>query len=162
MSEAHPKLRPVETNSAGVFLAGTCQAPKDIPETVAQAGAAAAKVLGMFAHDRLGREPIVAVVNKQTCKGCFACQKVCAYLAIEEEEIRDKAGNLIKKLAKINNGKCQGCGACAATCRSNSIQLAGFTDSQIFAQINVIFESSDDSELSESELSVEKEKVALN
>ncbi|MGA1869121.1 MAG: 4Fe-4S dicluster domain-containing protein [bacterium] len=157
MSEAHPKLRPVETNTAGVFLAGACQAPKDIPETVAQAGAAASKVLGMFGHDQLEREPIVAVVNKQTCKGCFACEKVCAYLAIEKEEIKDKKGNLIKKVARINNGKCQGCGACAATCRSNSIQLAGFTDSQIFAQLNVIFESSE-----ERELSLEAEKAAFN
>ncbi|MBN2373638.1 CoB--CoM heterodisulfide reductase iron-sulfur subunit A family protein [bacterium] len=136
MCEAHPKLRPVETNSAGVYLAGACQAPKDIPESVAQAGAAASKVLGLFGQKELSREPIVAQVNQSTCAGCFTCKEVCAYKAIEIREIKDKKGNLIKFVAEVNKGKCQGCGACAATCRSNSIELCGFTDSQIFSQIN--------------------------
>jgi heterodisulfide reductase subunit A len=138
MCEAHPKLRPVETNSAGVFLAGACQAPKDIPESVAQAGAAASKVLALFGQKELLREPIIAKVNHTTCIGCFTCKEVCAYKAIEPYEITDKKGNLVKRVAEINKGKCQGCGACAATCRSNSIQLSGFTDTQIFAQIHHI------------------------
>ena len=93
-AEAHPKLRPVETNTAGIFLAGACQAPRDIPETVAQASGAAAKVVGLFSKDELTREPIVAVVNRQsaagpisTCVGCFLCQTACPYQAIEQEEI---------------------------------------------------------------------------
>ncbi|MGA1794482.1 MAG: 4Fe-4S binding protein [bacterium] len=138
MCEAHPKLRPVETNSAGVFLAGACQAPKDIPESVAQAGAAASKVLALFSQKELLREPMIASVNQATCAGCFTCETVCAYKAIEPFDIKDKEGNLIKTVAQVNKGKCQGCGACAATCRSNSIQLSGFTDSQIFAQIHHI------------------------
>jgi heterodisulfide reductase subunit A len=138
MCEAHPKLRPVETNSAGVFLAGACQAPKDIPESVAQAGAAASKVLALFGQKELLREPIIAKVDHKTCMGCFACKDVCAYKAIEPFEIKNKKGALIKRVADINKGKCQGCGACAATCRSNSIQLSGFTDLQIFSQIHHI------------------------
>ena len=138
MCEAHPKLRPVETNSAGVYLAGACQAPKDIPESVAQAGAAASKVLALFGQKELLREPMIAKVNHATCVGCFSCKEVCAYKAVEPFEIKDKKGNLIKRVAEINKGKCQGCGACAATCRSNSIQLSGFTDPQIFTQINHI------------------------
>jgi len=134
-SEAHPKLRPVETSRAGVFLAGACQAPKDIPDTVSQASAAASKVLGLFSSDELEREPIVACVNENTCVGCLYCKSVCAYGAIAEKEIRDRKGNLIKVVANVNPGLCQGCGACAATCRSNSIELDGYTDEQIFAEI---------------------------
>lgn len=137
-SEAHPKLRPVETNSAGVFLAGACQAPKDIPDTVAQAGAAASKVLELFAKDELEREPIVAQVNEDTCVACFYCRRACAYGAIEEKEIRDRKGSLIKVVAHVNEGVCNGCGACEAICPSNTIELQGFTDEQIFAEINAI------------------------
>ncbi len=154
MCEAHPKLRPVETNSAGIYLAGACQAPKDIPESVAQAGAAASKVLGLFGQKELLREPIVAQVNHKTCAGCFACQNVCAYKAIEPFEIRDKKGNVIKIVADVNVAKCQGCGACAATCRSNSIQVSGFTDSQIFSQINHL----EDERISEELIEDEKDR----
>ncbi len=138
LSEAHPKLRPVETNSAGIYLAGACQAPKDIPEAVAQAGAAAGKVLGLFGGKNLCREPIVAKVNESTCIGCFICQKACAYGAIEMKGLKDRKGNVIKVVASVNTGKCQGCGACTATCRSNSIELEGYNDQQIYAQINAI------------------------
>jgi len=134
-SEAHPKLRPVETSRAGVFLAGACQAPKDIPDTVAQASAAASKVLGLFSSDELEREPVVACVNENTCIGCLYCKSVCAYGAISEKEIRDRKGNLVKVVANVNPGLCQGCGACAATCRSNSLDLDGYTDEQIFSEI---------------------------
>jgi len=135
LSEAHPKLRPVETNTAGIFLAGACQGAKDIPEAVGQASGAAAKVLGLFSGDELEREPIVAHVNQSQCVGCFYCEQVCPYHAIEREEKRDKAGNLIARVAKVNAGLCQGCGACVATCRSNSIDLDGFSAEQVFSQI---------------------------
>lgn len=137
-SEAHPKLRPVETNTAGVMLAGACQAARDIPDTVAQASGAAAKVLAMFSSDELEREPIVSRVNEVTCVGCFDCKRVCPFSAPEEKEIRDRQGNLIRMVSHINEGVCAGCGACVTTCRSHSIELDGFKDEQVFAQIGAL------------------------
>lgn len=139
LSEAHPKLKPVETNSAGIFLAGACQAPKDIPEAVAQASAAASKVLGLFSAPELEREPYVAHVNDKTCVACEFCLTACPYKAIERREIKDRQGNLIKVVSYVNEGKCQGCGTCISICRSKSIDLAGFTDEQVFNEINAIF-----------------------
>lgn len=134
-SEAHPKLRPVEAAAAGIFLAGACQGPKDIPEAVAQASAAAAKCMVLFSKEILEREPIVATVNEATCAGCFACKEVCAYGAIEPFDILDRQGQLLRRVARVNAGVCNGCGTCQATCPSKSIELSGFTDEQIFAQI---------------------------
>ena len=134
-SEAHPKLRPVETATAGVFLAGACQAPKDIPETVAQASAAASKVLGLFANPELAREPIIARVDETTCIHCRACINTCPYGAIDDREITDRKGNVLRVVAEVNPGLCQGCGTCIAVCRSNSVDLDGFTDEQIHSQI---------------------------
>ena len=146
LSEAHPKLRPVETNTAGIFLAGACQGPKDIPESVAQASAAAAKALGLFAASELLRDPVVARVNRllpplfSTCTGCFTCAAACPYQAIEREEIRDRQGGLIKRVARVNRGLCQGCGTCVALCRSKSIDLDGFTDEEVFSALEALRE----------------------
>ena len=137
-SEAHAKLRPVECATAGIYLAGACQGPKDIPETVSQASAAAAKVMTLFAKDKLEREPIVARVREAGCVGCFACLKVCAYGAVEEKEVRDRQGNLIKVVAYVNPGVCGGCGTCQATCPSKSVELDGYTDEQIVAMIEAL------------------------
>ena len=137
-SEAHAKLRPVECATAGIYLAGACQGPKDIPETVSQASAAAAKVMTLFSKDKLEREPIVAKVRETGCVGCFACKKVCAYGAVEEKEIRDRQGNLIKVVAYVNPGVCGGCGTCQATCPSKSVELDGYTDEQIVAMIEAL------------------------
>lgn len=137
-SEAHAKLRPVECATAGIYLAGACQGPKDIPDTVSQASAAAAKVMTLFAKDKLEREPIVAKVKEQGCVGCFACRKVCAYGAVEEKEIRDRQGNLLKTVAYVNPGICAGCGTCQATCPSKSVELDGYTDEQIVAMIEAL------------------------
>jgi heterodisulfide reductase subunit A2 len=134
-AEAHPKLRPVETMTAGVYLAGACQAPKDIPEAVAQASAAASKVQLLFSSNELEREPIVAKVNEATCVHCRNCIRVCPYSAIDDKEIRDKQGNLVKMVAEVNEGMCMGCGTCVAVCPSKSVQLAGFNDEQVFAEI---------------------------
>jgi len=140
-AEAHPKLKPVETNTAGIFLAGACQAPRDIPETVAQASGAAAKVAALFSKDELTREPQIAVVNRlpaptfSYCVGCFLCQSACPYQAIEQEEIKGRDGSLIKTIAKVNPGLCQGCGTCVATCRTKAIDIQGFSNEQIFAEI---------------------------
>jgi len=138
LNEAHPKLRPVETNTAGVYLAGACQSPRDIPDSVAMASATAAKVLGLFSKEMLEREPTVARVDPALCTGCFHCERVCAYGAVEHKEIRDRKGNLIKVVAEVNAGVCQGCGTCQATCPSKSVELQGFTDEQIFAEINAL------------------------
>jgi len=141
ISEAHPKLRPVETNTAGIFVAGATQAPKDIPEAVAQASGAAAKVCALFSSSELAREPVIAVVNRlpppvfSTCTGCFLCEKACPYQAIEREEIKDKKGNVLKVVAKVNPGLCQGCGTCVALCRVKAIDLQGFTNEQVYAEL---------------------------
>lgn len=141
-SEAHPKLRPVETNTAGIFLAGACQAPKDIPETVATASGAAAKVVALLSQKELVREPVIAVVNRcappifSTCVGCFLCQSACPYQAIEKEEIKDRrTGKVIKTVAKINPGLCQGCGTCVSFCRSKSIDLQGYTNEEMYSEV---------------------------
>ncbi|MGR3317388.1 MAG: 4Fe-4S dicluster domain-containing protein [Candidatus Anammoxibacter sp.] len=143
-TEAHPKLRPVETASSGIFLAGACVGPVDIPETVTQASGAACKVLVLFAQEKIERSPTVAKVNRSlppvysTCIGCFNCEKVCPYNAIEREEIKTRSGELIKVLAKVNEILCQGCGLCTTVCRPKAVELAGFTDQEIFAEINAL------------------------
>ena len=136
--EAHPKLRPVDTNTAGIFLAGACHSPQDIPDCVAQASAAASKALGLVSHTRLTREPTIGVVNEQTCNGCFECEGVCAYGAFEHKDILDREGAVRDVIAHINEGLCQGCGACSVTCRSKSIEVQGYRDDQLFAAINAI------------------------
>jgi heterodisulfide reductase subunit A len=140
-AEAHPKLRPVETNTAGIYLAGTCQAPRDIPETVAQASGAAVKVCGLFSQPELTREPIIAVVDRQAppvfsnCVGCFLCKSACPYQAIEEEQIKNRNGDVMKTVAKVNPGLCQGCGTCVSACRTKAIDLQGFSNEQVFAEL---------------------------
>lgn len=136
--EVHPKLRPAETLTAGVFIAGSAQSPKDIPDTVAQASAAASKALEMLSRPVLEREPTVAEVNESTCIGCFDCERVCPYRAIEHKEIRDRQGALIRTVAHVNRAMCEGCGACTAVCRVRSIDVDGFNDEQVFAQLSAL------------------------
>jgi heterodisulfide reductase subunit A len=138
LQEAHPKLRPVETLTAGVFLAGAAQFPKDIPDTVAQASAAASKVLEMLSRPVLHREPTVARVNEAVCVGCFECVRVCPYGAVEQKEIKDREDNLVKMVAGVIEGLCEGCGACTAACRVRSIDVDGFNDEQVFAQLGAM------------------------
>ena len=134
-NEAHPKLRPIESTTGGVFLAGACQSPKDIPESVAMASAAAAKAMVLFGSDKLEREPVVAKVSADLCAGCFLCKKVCPYGAVEVREVKTRDGVVIKEIAYVNEGLCQGCGTCTASCPSKSVELAGFNNEEIFAQI---------------------------
>ena len=138
--EAHPKLRPVETNSAGVYLAGACQGPKDIPDTVAQAGAAASKVLSLFSSDEIEADPQTSVVDNALCSGCGLCVPVCPYSAISLVEIAERVpgGERKRTVAKVNEGLCQGCGACTVTCRTGAVNLDGFTDEQILAEVDAI------------------------
>jgi len=138
LQEAHPKLRPVETLTAGVFIAGAAHAPKDIPDTVAQASAAAAKALELLSRPVLSREPTVAQVNEAACNACFDCQRVCPYLAVERTEIRDRHGKLLRLVARINPAMCEGCGACVVACRPQAIDLSGYSSEQVFAQLEAL------------------------
>jgi heterodisulfide reductase subunit A len=133
--ESHPKLRPVETNTAGIFIAGACHAPKDIPESVAQASAAASKVQVMLAADELTREPEIAAINEQACAACFTCVHTCPYHAIEKTELKTAKGTFIKRTARVNPGLCMGCGTCVSVCPSKSADLQGFTEQQVYAMV---------------------------
>lgn len=140
-TEAHPKLRPVESPTAGVFLSGTCQGPKDIPETVSQAGAAAAKVIGLLAKDKLTCNPCVAHSDEMMCNGCSSCEKVCPYGAItyvdKEFRMPDRTVQ-VRRVASVNEAVCQGCGACTVACPSGAMDLKGFSNSQIMAEVDAI------------------------
>jgi heterodisulfide reductase subunit A len=140
-TEAHPKLRPVESPTAGVFLSGACQGPKDIPETVAQAGAAASKVIGLLAKDKLTGNPCVAQSNEMMCNGCSTCERVCPYGAItyEEKEFRmPDRSTLVRRVASVNPAVCQGCGCCTVACPSGAMDLKGFASEQIIAEVDAI------------------------
>ena len=129
-TEAHPKLRPVESLTAGVYLAGCAQGPKDIPETVAQASAAAAKVLALFHQERLVREPTVAEVDEESCAGCGVCVDLCPY---EARTLDEK-----KKVARVEEALCQGCGACASGCPSGATKHRNFSQTQYLSMVDTI------------------------
>jgi heterodisulfide reductase subunit A len=126
-AEAHPKLRPVETSTAGVFLAGVCQGPRDVPDTVVHAGAAALEAVRLFNQGEVTISPTVAVVDAVQCVGCGECILSCPYAAI--------ARNAEEK-AEINAALCHGCGTCVATCPAGAITALHFTDQEIVAQID--------------------------
>ena len=140
LTEAHPKLRPVESPTAGVFLSGVCQGPKDIPETVAQAGAAAVKVIGLLAKDKLKTNPCTAHADELMCNGCSTCANVCPYGAItyEEKQVNDHGIRETRRIAVVNGALCQGCGACTVACPSGSMDLKGFSNRQIIAEVDAI------------------------
>jgi heterodisulfide reductase subunit A len=131
--ESHPKLRPVETNTSGVFLAGACQGPKDIPASVGQGSAAASKVLALFSKDQLESDPQIAQVDERRCIGCLKCVDTCPFGAIEERELRDGT-----KVAHVIETVCQGCGLCTSTCPPGAIQLQQCTDNQIIAEVEAL------------------------
>ena len=140
LTEAHPKLRPVESPTAGVFLSGVCQGPKDIPETVAQAGAAAVKVIGLLAKDKLKTNPCTAKPDELRCNGCSQCANVCPYGAIsyENRQVNDHGIREERRIAVVNSALCQGCGACTVTCPSGAMDLQGFSNRQIIAEVDAI------------------------
>ena len=140
LTEAHPKLRPVESPTAGVFLSGVCQGPKDIPETVAQAGAAAVKVIGLLAKDKLKTNPCTAKPDELRCNGCSQCANVCPYGAIsyENRQVNDHGIREERRVAVVNSALCQGCGACTVTCPSGAMDLQGFSNRQIIAEEDAI------------------------
>jgi len=125
--ERHPKLEPVSTVTDGIFIAGCCQYPKDIPDTVAQAGAAAACALALVDNPTVKVEPTVSYIDPEKCCGCHICVSVCPHTAIQFNEE--------KKVAEVITAACKGCGVCVAACGSNVPQQAGYLDNQIFAEI---------------------------
>jgi len=125
--ERHPKLDPVATMSGGIFVAGCCQGPKDIPHTVAQASAAAAEALAMISRGKVEIEAATAVVNEELCSGCRICNALCPFNAIDFDEE--------KKVSRINEAICKGCGVCVAACPSSAITGKHFTTQQIVAEI---------------------------
>ena len=140
-TEAHAKLRPVESPTAGIFLSGACQGPKDIPETVSQASACAVKVVGLLHKDKLTCNPCVAHSDELMCNGCGQCANVCPYGAItySEKEFRmaDRTTKM-RRVAYVNPAVCQGCGACTVTCPSTAMDLYGFSNEQIMAEVDAI------------------------
>ena len=132
LAEAHPKLRPVESLTAGIYLAGAAQFPKDIPETVAQGSGAAAKVLQLFARHEMVAEPTIAAVNERLCVGCGLCVPACPYEA--------RALHAWKKLATVNPALCQGCGACTAVCRNKATTVRNMTTQQVLAMMEAILQ----------------------
>lgn len=140
LTEAHAKLRPVESPTAGVFLSGVSQGPKDIPETVSQAGAAAVKVVGLLAKDKLLTNPCTAQSDELLCNGCSTCANVCPYGAISYEDklINDHGIRETRRVAQVNTALCHGCGACTVACPSGAMDLQGFSNRQIIAEVDAI------------------------
>lgn len=128
--ERHVKLDPVKTMTDGVFIAGCCEAPKDIPDTVAQAKAAAAEVLNLLARGKVEIEPIVATVDEEICAGCGLCEKICSYGAPSVDPS--------KGVSQVNQALCKGCGACASVCPSGAMSLSHFTYRQILEQVDAL------------------------
>jgi heterodisulfide reductase subunit A len=128
VSEVHPKLRPVETPTAGVLVAGTAQGPKDIPESIAQAASAVAKAAELLLKGYIEKEPIVAEVDRDRCNGCRVCVTVCPYGAVE----------IVEGKARVNEVLCEGCGACIASCPVGAIQLRNYRDEQALAVVRAV------------------------
>lgn len=140
LTEAHAKLRPVESPTAGIFLSGMAQGPKDIPETVSQAGAAAVKVIGLLAKDHLKTNPCTAQCDTLLCNGCSTCANVCPYGAItyDDVQVMDHGLRETRRVAQVNNALCQGCGACTSACPSGAMDLQGFSNRQITTEVDAI------------------------
>jgi heterodisulfide reductase subunit A len=138
LTEAHPKLKPVESSTAGIFLAGCALSPRDIPDSVSEASGAAAKVMGLLSKSELEKDGVVATVRECSCTACQNCIKVCPFGAIALKDIKDRQGNLLRQVANVNPGLCTGCGTCTPSCPSRSIDLQGFTDEELYAEINAM------------------------
>lgn len=130
--EKHPKLDPISTFTDGIFIAGACQGPKDIPDSVAQASAAAARILSLISKGEVAIDPVKAEVIDEKCSGCRICNNLCPYGAITFI-VEDK-------ISAINEMLCKGCGTCVAACPSSAITGKGFTDQQILAEIEGLLE----------------------
>jgi len=135
--EAHPKLRPLESSTAGIFLAGACQGPKDIPDTVAQASGAAAKVMDLLSSGEIELEPLKAVVDGDLCSGCRICESLCPFVAIElKPEVVEGEERL---RAEVIEAMCQGCGLCSSACPTGAIKIQQYSNKQVSAQVQAAF-----------------------
>ena len=130
LSEAHPKLRPVESLTRGIYIAGCAQAPKDIPDSVTQASSAAAKVLGLFSSDTLSHSPEIAVIDEELCTGCGLCVESCAYDA--------RTLNTRRSVAVVNEVLCEGCGACQVACPSGATCQRNLGLAQVMSMIDAV------------------------
>ena len=128
--ERHPKLDPVATMTDGIMVAGACQGPKDVPDTVVQGAAAAARVAGLISRGTVMMEPIRATITAEKCSGCRICNNLCPYNAITFHEDQ--------KVSEVITALCQGCGTCVAACPSAAITGAHFTNDQVLAEIEGI------------------------
>jgi heterodisulfide reductase subunit A len=126
------KLRPVETVIDGVFIAGTCQSPKNILETLNSSQAAAAKANSVLTKGELSLEPVLAKLNPSACTWCGKCEEACSFDAIEMIDYEDR------KVARVNESNCKGCGMCTPVCPTDAIDLAGFTNPQMEAMIDAL------------------------
>ena len=136
--EAHPKLRPLETAIDGVVLAGSCQFPKDIGDSLMQASGSAAKCLGLLSKPEITLDAIISRVDRDKCNGCLVCVKKCPFSAVVTDEVTIDGKK--KKRARVIDASCKGCGVCAARCKQEAVEAQGFTDEQIFAQIDAALE----------------------
>jgi heterodisulfide reductase subunit A len=128
MIERHPKLDPVATMTEGIFIAGCVQGPKDIPASVAQGAAAAARVLGKIQQKEIALEPVRASINEAMCSGCRICNNLCPFNAI--------VFHMDRMVSEVNPALCQGCGTCVAACPAGAISGTGFSNEQIMAQLD--------------------------
>jgi len=128
--EKHPKLAPVSTAADGIFIAGSCQGPKDIPDSVAQGGAAAANVLSLIDRKEVELEPTIAIIDENACSGCKICPELCPYHAISFDEG--------KSIAVLTAALCKGCGVCVAACPSGAIEQQNFTNRQLLAEVEAV------------------------
>jgi heterodisulfide reductase subunit A len=126
--ERHPKLDPIATMTDGIYIAGCVQGPKDIPASVAQGAAAAARVLGKIQQKEIALEPVRATIHEEQCSGCRICNNMCPFNAILFHED--------KKVSEVNPALCQGCGTCVAACPAGAISGTGFSNEQILSQID--------------------------
>ncbi|HMA86302.1 MAG TPA: 4Fe-4S binding protein, partial [Desulfosalsimonadaceae bacterium] len=126
--EEHPKLGPLDTPTAGVFIAGACQGPKDIPDTVAQASGAAVKALSLATRGKVHIPSAISSIDPDLCAGCQMCIELCPYSAIEFDGRR--------KISVVNEAVCKGCGSCAAICPSGAAQIRHFKEKQLFSEID--------------------------
>jgi heterodisulfide reductase subunit A len=132
--ECQPKIRPTDTDTPGIFLAGACQGLKDIPYSVAQGSAAAAQAAAVLRKDSWLVEPLVAQVNEDLCSDCRVCESACAFKAIYIKKVGDK------EIAKVSEGLCRGCGVCSSACPMDAISMPNYSDKQIAAQIGAVMQ----------------------
>jgi heterodisulfide reductase subunit A len=131
--EEHPKMAPISTATDGVFLAGTCQAPRDIPDTVAQASGAAAQALALAPRGKVDISSTISWIDPDVCAGCQTCIDLCAYSAIEFDERRG--------VSVVNEALCKGCGSCSGFCPSGAARVRHFNEKQVFAELEGIMDA---------------------